>query len=175
MGCIYALYVCVHIYTSNMIGCTILRAVSGILRTQRGRRGSGPGKQLAGATCAGPVRRSWPGAGRHHPWPLRLLSSPPQRINSRPRHGGSTLALVAHHCLSSPPWLSSSPLQLNSLSPGRRRRIIATSHWLWAYSLGCSPACQIAGPYRHSGCRRHRRAVGRARAGTVCGWFADAS
>ena len=108
-----------------MIGCTILRAVSGILRTQRGRRGSGPGRQLAGA--------------------LRLFYSP-SRLNSRPVARLSApvalLSPVAHHCLSSPPWLSSSPLWLNSLSPGRRRRL-ATSHWPWAYSLGCSPACQI--------------------------------
>jgi hypothetical protein len=36
-----------------MIGCTILRAVSGILRTHRGRRGSGPGRLPVGATIAG--------------------------------------------------------------------------------------------------------------------------
>ena len=113
-----------------MIGCTILRAVSGIPRTQRGRRGSGPGRQLAGATCARPAMRGW--AGHHHLWPLLLLSSPPW-LNSRPR--GSTPPLLA-------PWLNTSPLWLNTLSPGRRRRI-ATSQWPWAYSLGCSPACQI--------------------------------
>ncbi len=36
-----------------MIGCTILRAVSDILRTHRGRRGSGPGRLPVGVTVAG--------------------------------------------------------------------------------------------------------------------------
>ena len=70
--------------------------------------------------------------------PVAHLSPP--WLNSRPR--GSTLAPVAHHRLSSLPWLSSPPLWLNSLTSGRRRRL-ATSHWPWAYSLGCSRACQI--------------------------------
>ncbi len=82
----------------SLIGCTILRAVSGSLRTQRGRRGSGLGRQSAGATWIGPARRGW--AGRYHLRPLRLLYLPPW-LNSRPR--GSTLAPVAQL---SPPWLN---------------------------------------------------------------------
>ncbi len=59
-----------------MIGCTILRAVSGILLTHRGRRWSGlrTRRQLAVATCAGLVRRGR--AGYRLLWPLRLRSSP---------------------------------------------------------------------------------------------------
>ena len=104
-----------------MIGCTILRAVSGILRTHRGRRGSGLGRQLAVATCAGLVRRYRAG----YPLPLVFAASP------------------------SPLWLNSSPVWLNSsllapvaqlfaraarlLSPGRRRAVL-TSHWPWVSS-----------------------------------------
>ncbi len=140
----------------KLIGCTILRAVSGILRTQRGRRGSGPGRQLPGA--------------------LRLFYSP-SRLNYRPVAGLSApvalLSPVAHHCLSSPPWLSSSPLWLNSLSPGRRRRL-ATSHLPWAYSLGCSRACQIK-PDRIATVVVIGVQWGGLGLGTVCGWFAVAS
>ncbi len=39
---------------SLMIGCTILRTVSGILRTHRGRRGSG----LGGSSCLRHLRRA---------------------------------------------------------------------------------------------------------------------
>ena len=39
----------------SLIGCTRLRAVSGILRTQRGRRGSRLGRLLAGTAGAGPA------------------------------------------------------------------------------------------------------------------------
>ncbi len=43
------------INSKRMIGCTRLRAVSGILRTQRGRRGSWLGRLLAGTAGAGPA------------------------------------------------------------------------------------------------------------------------
>jgi hypothetical protein len=107
-----------------LIGCTILRAVSGILRTQRGRRGSGSGRQPAGA--------------------LRLLYSllwlNPRPRGSTLRPSGSTLAPVAQRTLLSPQWLSSSPQRLNSLSLGW---IAAAIQWPWAFVLRRSPACQI--------------------------------
>jgi hypothetical protein len=44
----------------SLIGCTRLRAVSGILRTQRGRRGSGLRRLRADTAYAGLARRSRP-------------------------------------------------------------------------------------------------------------------
>ncbi len=64
-----------------VIGCTRLRAVSGILRTQRGRRGSGLGRLLAGTVFASPalcgrgLGPSTPGVGLRRPPPLWLISS----------------------------------------------------------------------------------------------------
>jgi hypothetical protein len=51
---------------TSVIGCTRLLAVSGILRTQLGRRGSGPGRRPAGASPCdlAEARR------RHRPCPL---------------------------------------------------------------------------------------------------------
>jgi hypothetical protein len=124
-----------------MIGCTILRAISGILRTHRGRpqrRRGGLGRQLAVATCAGPVRRSR--AGYRLLWPWQLHSSPV--------------------------WLTSSPVWLASLSPGRRRAV-PTSHWPWVSSRAARRRAGSPGPYRH--CRLCQRAVGLALAGTVAG------
>jgi hypothetical protein len=53
----------VYITSMNkyMIGCMILRAVSSILRTHRGRRGSVLGRFPAGAIRAGPARLGWAG------------------------------------------------------------------------------------------------------------------
>ena len=86
--------------------------------------------------------------------PVAHLSPP--WLNSRP--GGSTLAPVAQLRLSSPRWLNSPPLWLNSRTPGRRRRI-ATSHWPRAYSPGVlAGVSDQTRPQRH--CRRDRRAVG---------------
>ncbi len=103
-----------------MIGCTRLRAVSGILRTQRGRRGSGLGRLLAGTICAGPARS---GRGLASSTPrVRLRRSPPPWLISPLRRA-------------TPLWLNSSlrrpsPLWLNS----GRRRAPPTSHWSWVSS-----------------------------------------
>jgi hypothetical protein len=130
----------------TMIGCTILRAVSGILRTQRGRRGSGLGRQLAVSTCAGLVRRSQ--AGHCHLWSLRLRPLRPCGSTLSPC--GSTRRSLPLWLNSSPPWLSSSLLaplaQLlarvarPTLTPGRRRAV-PTSHWPWVSSRA---ACRRA-------------------------------
>jgi hypothetical protein len=115
-----------------LIGCTRLRAVSGILRTQRGRRGSG----LVEATCgyclrwsghAQPGQASLNQALASTPSPLRPHLSP-LWLKSSPR--GLPLAPVAQ-----PLWLNSSlrrlpPLWLNS----GWRRALPTSHWPWVSS-----------------------------------------
>ncbi len=139
-----------------MIGCTEvdgtveLRAVSGILRTQRGRRGSGRVRLRAGTASAGPAL-----CGRVRP------PSPPSHAATIPApvaqlSAASPLAPVAQ----SPPPRCFSPLWLNS----GLRRAPPTSHWSWVTSRAARQGCWIAGPYRH--CRPRRRAVGRARAGT---------
>jgi hypothetical protein len=116
-------YVLVYWYIligTSMVGCTILHAVSGILWTHCGRRGSELGRLLAGAIRVGSVRlclvgycllclRSWPVLLLYWPvWPLYL-----------------------------PVWLASlfalCPCGL-PLSPGRRRALL-TSNWPWAFSL----------------------------------------
>jgi hypothetical protein len=89
------------------IGCTRLRAVSGILRTQRGRRGSRLGRLLAGTAGAGPAL-----CGR-----VPASSTPRVRLR-RPRPAGqlfaaTPIAPVAHL------WPASGT---------------ATSHWSWVSS-----------------------------------------
>ena len=93
----------IQIIKYSLIGCTRLRAVSGILRTQRGRRGSRGAGQHAGTGSAGPGRH-----GRPVPISTDLASRPcgsslslaPVAQVSRsllwfnPRPCGSTLAGV---------------------------------------------------------------------------------
>jgi hypothetical protein len=150
----------------SLIGCTILRAVSGILRTQCGRCGSGPRETSCNRHVAhllALVARPSPSWLNYRPCgsalapvaqlpPLWLSSRPcgsalapvaqlsPPWLSSRPC--GSTTALVALLRSPSPLWLNSLPLWLNSPSPGRRRRL-ATSHGPWAVCLGSSLPCQI--------------------------------
>ncbi len=82
-------------------------------------------------TCGRPLRR----AGQ-----ARLGWTPPSLASAASPF--APVAQLSPQWLDSPlPWLFSRP-RLNTLSPGRCRRI-ATSQWPWAYSLGCSPACQI--------------------------------
>jgi hypothetical protein len=99
-----------------MIGCTILLAVSGILRTHRGRRGSVLGRVPAAAIRAGPVR-----LGRVGYFPLCLRSWPG---GFSPGRCGFTL------CQCGLP-----------LSSGRRRALL-TSHWPWVV---CQAARRRAG------------------------------
>ncbi len=89
---------------STVIGCTRLRAVSGILRTQRGRRGNGLRRLRADTAHAGLALRNRAGPPslpetRHHPCGSSL-----RRVTSRPC--GSTLAgvgqcplAIGHGCL----------------------------------------------------------------------------
>jgi hypothetical protein len=80
-----------------MIGCMRLRAISGILRTQRGRRGSGLGRLRAGTAFTGPALRGWSGPTSSYQVTLRRPS--PLWPNSRcytSRHRGSTLVGVGH-------------------------------------------------------------------------------
>ncbi len=100
----------------KMIGCTRLHAVSGILRTQRGRRGSGLGRLRAGTASAGPALCGRAGPTSSYQATLRRPS--PLWLNSRPLH-------------LSPPWLNSG-----------RRRAPPTSHWPWVSSRA---ACRRAG------------------------------
>jgi hypothetical protein len=92
----------------SLIGCTRLRAVSGILRTQRGRRGSGGAGLHAGCGPAGPGRRGRPGPHLHRPRlspcgssptlaPVAQVSRSPLWIKTyaRPRGSSLTLAPVA--------------------------------------------------------------------------------
>jgi hypothetical protein len=75
---------------ASLIGCTRLRAVSGILRTQRGRRGSGLGRLRAGTAFAGLARRS-----RAGPPSTKLQLSRPHPCGQASRPCGSTLRCVA--------------------------------------------------------------------------------
>ena len=123
-----------------MIGCTRLRAVSGILRTQRGRRGSGGAGLLAGTAPVGPGRCGRPGPSSSrillHAW--WLMS------HARPSGSSLPLAPVAQ--------VSRSPLWLKSLAPsgstlaGVGQRPTATGH---GCQPGCVLVCRIAGPYHH--------------------------
>ena len=111
-----------------MIGCTRLRAVSGILRTQRGRRGSGGAGQLAGTASAGPGQCGRPGPPPSSPTlPLasvaQVLRSPLWlKTHARPCGSSLTLATVAQ--------VSRSPLWLYS----GRRRAVPNCHWPWVSS-----------------------------------------
>jgi hypothetical protein len=105
----------------SLIGCTRLRAVSGILRTQRGRRGSRGAGLHAGTGSAGPGRRGRPG-----PISTDLASRPVAQVlrstlwlksHARPCGSRPTLAPVAQ--------VSRSPLWLYS---GRRRGAGPGSH-----------------------------------------------
>jgi len=123
----------------SLIGCTRLRAVSGILRTQRGRRGSRGAGLHAGTGSAGPGRRGRPGpistdlASR----PVAQVLRSPLWLKSHARPCGSrpTLAPVAQ--------VSRSPLWLYS---GRRRGAGPGSHlhrprlsplWLKSHARPC--------------------------------------
>ena len=124
-----------------MIGCTRLRAVSGILRTQRGRRGSGGAGQLAGTAPAGSGQCGRPGPPPSSPTlPLasvaQVLRSPLWlKTHARPCGSRPTLAPVAQ--------VSRSPLWLYS---GRRRGAGPGSHlhrprlsplWLKSHARPC--------------------------------------
>ena len=95
----------------SLIGCTRLRAVSGILRTQRGRRGSGGAGRLAGTAPAGPGQCGRPGppSPPSHPSPLWLKpSSCPCGSNSGRRRASPTChrplvsSRAAYRCARSP-------------------------------------------------------------------------
>jgi hypothetical protein len=180
-GACHVLFVAV----GNMIGCTILRAVSVILRTHRGWSGSGLRGHLAGANA---TRRA--GAAR-----AGLVPASSALATGQCRHS-TTCAISPLNCVglisprsplmwpcsptgwavrtlprsarprSSPLLLTSSPVWLASLSPGRRWAV-PTSHWPWASSRAAHRRAGSQCPYRH--CRLRRRAVGRARAGTAAG------
>jgi hypothetical protein len=109
-----------NLSAAALIGGTILRAVSDILRTQRGRRGSGLRRQLAVISCTGLVRRSR--AGHRRLWSLRLRPSSLRPCGSTLRPYGSILR-------SSPLWLITSPVTAcgSTLRPSP----------LW---LSCSPS-----------------------------------
>jgi hypothetical protein len=107
----------------SLIGCRRLRSVSGILRSQRGRRGSGLGRLLAGTAYAGLAMRS-----RARPPSTKLQHPLLHPCGLASRLCGSTLRRMA--CLS-PLWLNSG-----------RRRAVPTSHWQWVSSRA---ACRRAG------------------------------
>jgi hypothetical protein len=130
----------------SLIGCTRLRAVSGILRTQRGRRGSRGAGLHAGTGSAGPGRRGRPGpistdlASR----PVAQVLRSPLWLKSHARPCGSrpTLAPVAQ--------VSRSPLWLYS---GRRRDAGPGSHlhrprlsplWLKSHARPCGSSLSLA-------------------------------
>jgi hypothetical protein len=130
----------------SLIGCTRLRAVSGILRTQRGRRGSRGAGLHAGTGSAGPGRRGRPGpistdlASR----PVAQVLRSPLWLKSHARPCGSrpTLAPVAQ--------VSRSPLWLYS---GRRRDAGPGSHlhrprlsplWLKSHARPCGSRPTLA-------------------------------
>jgi len=146
----------------SLIGCTRLRAVSGILRTQRGRRGSRGAGLHAGTGSAGPGRRGRPGpistdlASR----PVAQVLRSPLWLKSHARPCGSrpTLAPVAQ--------VSRSPLWLYS---GRRRGAGPGSHlhrprlsplWLKSHARPCgssltlAPVAQPSPLWLYSGRRR---------------------
>ncbi len=138
----------------SLIGCTILRAVSGILRTQRGRSGSGPRRlpAIASRPCGLSLRPfgstlshlvgvgSQPLAMGHgrSAWGARYRA----RSNQAPASLPSPSACSGRRDWAGGDcgWLPAR--RMFSPSPGRRRRS-ATCQWLWTYSRGCSRACQI--------------------------------
>jgi hypothetical protein len=143
--------------SATLIGCTGLRAVSGILRTQRGRRGSGRVRLRAGTASAGPVLcgRARPpplpshsasipapaaqlfAASPHAPAPLRMLSWPSWRparaglLEARPRAVSELVGTVrVSHSSRSSNSLASSPTLLATSSgqwPAHLRQILADS------------------------------------------------
>ncbi len=68
--------------TWRVIGCTILRAVSGILRTQRGRSGSGPRRHPANSPRPRGLSLRPCGSTSCHLLSPLWLSSPPLWLNS---------------------------------------------------------------------------------------------
>ena len=150
----------------SLIGCTRLRAVSGILRTQRGRRGSRGAGQHAGTGSAGPCRRGRPGpistdlasrpCGSSLPLaPVAQVSRSLLWINPRPC--GSTLAGVGqcptatgHGCPAGlragvPDRRSVSPLSSSLGAVGRARAGAAVRRSPSAPFFG-GPATVGAGP-----------------------------
>ncbi len=101
-----------------LIGCTILRAVSGILRTQRGRRGSGPRETSCNRPAAhllAPVARPSPPWLKHRPCgsflapvarlpPMWLYTASSRPCGSALRSCGSTLSYLAGVASSHGPW-----------------------------------------------------------------------
>jgi hypothetical protein len=150
----------------SLIGCTRLRAVSGILRTQRGRRGSRGAGQHAGTGSAGPCRRGRPGpistdlASR--PCGSSLPLAPVAQVSRsllwfNPRPCGSTLAGVGqcptatgHGCPAGlragvPDRRSVSPLSSSLGAVGRARAGAAVRRSPSAPLFG-GPATVGAGP-----------------------------
>jgi len=150
----------------SLIGCTRLRAVSGILRTQRGRRGSRGAGQHAGTGSAGPGRHGRPGpistdlASR--PCGSSLSLAPVAQVSRsllwiNPRPCGSTLAGVGqcptatgHGCPAGlragvPDRRSVSPLSSSLGAVGRARAGAAVRRSPSAPFIG-GPATVGAGP-----------------------------
>jgi hypothetical protein len=130
----------------KLIGCTRLRAVSGILRTQRGRRGSRGAGQHAGTGSAGP--------GRHgRPVPIST------DLASRPCGSSLSLAPVAQ-VSRSPLWIN--PRPCGSTLAGVGQCPTATGH-------GCPAGLRAGVPDRRSvsPLSSSLGAVGRARAGAA--------
>ena len=129
-----------------MIGCTRLRAVSGILRTQRGRRGSRGAGQHAGTGSAGPGRHGRPG----------LISTD---LASRPCGSSLSLAPVAQVSRSLL-WIN--PRPCGSSLAGVGQCPTATGH-------GCPAGLRAGVPDRRSvsPLSSSLGAVGRARAGAA--------
>ena len=160
----------------SLIGCTRLRAVSGILRTQRGRRGSGGAGLHAGTAPAGPGQcgRPGPSSSRTLPlawWlksharpcgsslslaPVAQVTRSPLWLKSLARPCGSSLSLApVAQAPRSPLWLKSAarpcgssltPAPSGSTLAGVGQRPTATGH---GCQPGCVLVCRIAGPYHH--------------------------
>jgi hypothetical protein len=107
----------------SLIGCTRLRAVSGILQTQRGRRGSGGVGPHAGTVSAGPSKCGRPGLHLH-----RVCLSP-LWLKPASRPCGSTLAGVGHRPLAIGHGcpLSSRAAYRRARSPARIRSPLSSS------------------------------------------------
>jgi hypothetical protein len=130
----------------SLIGCTRLRAVSGILRTQRGRRGSRGAGQHAGTGSAGPGRHGRPG-------PIST------DLASRPCGSSLSLAPVAQVSRS---LLWFNPRPCGSTLAGVGQCPTATGH-------GCPAGLRAGVPDRRSvsPLSSSLGAVGRARAGAA--------
>ena len=147
-----------------LIGCTILRAVSGILRTQCGRRGSGPRETTSNRPAAqllAPVARPSPPWLNYRPCgtaPALAVQRPRgssiapaaqlplSRFNCRPC--GSALAPVAQLQPRGPKPLLLAPVAQLPAPVARLPHTwpapaFATSHGPWAVCLGSSLPCQI--------------------------------